>query len=69
MQRVGLNFDIPGMRVAEPADVAREGLAHLGEGPVHVAGGNAEDIDRRNDPDRAKVVEGTHRFMRRLFAD
>jgi short-subunit dehydrogenase len=69
MQRVGLNFDIPGMRVAEPADVAREGLAHLGKGPVHVAGGNAEDIDRRNDPDRAKVVEGTHRFMRRLFAD
>jgi len=69
MQRLGLNFDLPGLRVAEPADVAREGLAHLGNGPVHVAGGNAEDIQRRNDPDRATVVEGTHRFMRRLLAD
>ena len=69
MQRVGLNFDVPGLRVAEPVDVAREGLAHLGNGPVHVAGGNAEDINRRNDPDRAKVVEGTYRFMRRLLPD
>jgi len=67
MQRVGLNFDIPGLRVAEPADVAREGLEHLGHGPVHVAGGNAEDVARRNDPDRAMVVAGTHRMMRRLI--
>jgi len=69
MQRLGLNFDLPGLRVAESADVAREGLAHLGNGPVYVAGGNAEDIARRNDPDRATVVEDTHRFMRRLLAD
>ena len=67
MERVGLNFDVPGMRVADPAEVAREGLAHLGLGPVHVAGGNAEDVARRNDPDRAKVVAGTHRFMQRLL--
>ena len=67
MERVGLNFDVPGMRVAEPADVAREGLDHLGHGPVHVAGGNAEDVARRNDPDRAKVVAGAHRMMQRLM--
>ena len=67
MERVGLNFDVPGMRVAEPADVAREGLDHLGDGPVHVAGGNAEDVARRNDPDRAKVVAGAHRMMQRLM--
>ena len=67
MERVGLNFDVPGMRVAEPADVAREGLARLPHGPVHVAGGNGDDVARRNDPDRAKVVLGTHRFMQKLM--
>ena len=67
MERVGLNFDVPGMRVSEPADVAREGLDRLGDGPVHVAGGNAEDVTRRSDPDRAKVVAGAHRMMQRLM--
>lgn len=67
MQRAGLNFDIPGMRVADPAEVAREGLDNLPNGPVHVAGGNAEDVARRNDPDRAAVVAGAHRFLQRLM--
>ena len=67
MERVGLNFDVPGLKVADPADVAREGLAALPHGPVHVAGGNAEDVGRRNHPDRAKVVLGTHRFMQQLI--
>lgn len=67
MERVGLNFDIPGMKVADPVDVAREGLDHLSDGPVYVAGGNGEDVARRNDPDRAKVVAGTHRMMQRLL--
>lgn len=67
MERVGLNFDVPGLRVAEPADVAAEGLAQLPHGPVYVAGGNADDVVRRNHPDRAKVVLGTHRFMQQLI--
>ncbi|MDT5177667.1 MAG: uncharacterized protein QOJ95_1865 [Mycobacterium sp.] len=67
MQRVGLNFDVPGLRVAEPADVAREGLEQLAHGPVFVAGGNGGDVARRNDVDRAKVVLGTHRFMQQLM--
>lgn len=67
MARVGLNFDAPGIRVAEPRDVAAEGLAQLPNGPVFVAGGNAEDVARRNNPDRAKVVLGTHRAMQRLL--
>jgi short-subunit dehydrogenase len=67
MERAGLNFDVPGLRVAEPADVAREGLTQLGNGPVWIAGGNAEDLAGRNDPDRAKVVAGAHRLMRRLL--
>ena len=67
MERVGLNFDVPGMRVAAPADVAREGLEQLPHGPIHIAGGNGDDIARRNDPDRAKVVLGTHKFMEKLM--
>lgn len=67
MERVGLNFDIPGMKVADPAEVAREGLDNLPRGPVHVAGGNGDDVARRNAPDRAKVVEATHQFMQRLL--
>ena len=67
MERVGLNFDLPGLRVSTAHDVAREGLAHLGNGPVHIAGGNAEDVNRRNDPDRAKAVTSTHRMMQRLL--
>ncbi len=67
MERVGLNFDVPGIRVADPADVAREGLEQLPNGPVYVAGGNGVDVERRNDPDRAKVVLGTHRVMQKLI--
>ncbi|MDT0323732.1 SDR family NAD(P)-dependent oxidoreductase, partial [Streptomyces millisiae] len=36
MERVGLNFDAPGILVNEPAEVAAEGLAHLADGPVWV---------------------------------
>jgi len=67
MERVGLNFDVPGLRVSEPADVAAEGLRHLPDGPVHVVSGNQDDVARRNDPDRAKVVLGAHRFMQKLM--
>ena len=67
MERVGLNFDVPGMRVADPVDVAREGLANLANGPVWIAGGNGDDVARRSDPDRAKVVAATHQFMQRLL--
>jgi uncharacterized protein len=67
MERVGLNFDVPGLKVADPADVAREGLEQLPNGPVYVAGGNGDDVARRNHPDRAKVVLGTHKFMQKLM--
>jgi short-subunit dehydrogenase len=60
MQRVGLNFDAPGMLVSEPADVAREALAHLADGPVFVAGGNAEQAEHSSGPDRARVVSAAH---------
>lgn len=67
MERVGLNFDAPGVVVAEPADVAREGLEWLGRGPVHVVSGNEPIVTARNDPDRAATVLAAHRTMQRLL--
>ena len=67
MERVGLNFDVPGMIVNDPADVAAEGLANLANGPVHIAGGNAAIAAANNAPDRAKVVLQAHERMRRLI--
>jgi short-subunit dehydrogenase len=67
MERAGLNFDVPGLKVADPSDVAREGLEHLPNGPVFIAGGNEGDVARRNGVDRAKVVLSTHRFMQQLI--
>jgi uncharacterized protein len=67
MERVGLNFDAPGVVVAEPADVAREGLEWLGRGPVHVVSGNERMVAARNDPDRAATVLAAHRSMQRLL--
>jgi len=67
MERAGLNFDAPGIVVAEPADVAREGLEWLGRGPVHVISGNDEIVAMHNDSDRAGAVLGAHRTMQRLL--
>jgi uncharacterized protein len=67
MERVGLNFGAPGIVVAEPADVAREGLEWLGRGPVHVVSGNDEIVAMRNDSDRAGAVLAAHRTMQRLL--
>lgn len=68
MERVGLNFDAPGILVNEPAEVAAEGLSHLGDGPVWVAGGNAETAIRNSVPDRAAVVLESHEAIKALIA-
>lgn len=67
MARAGLNFDLPGMIVSEPEDVAREGLEHLADGPVWIAGGNSRAVEKRNGPDRANLILGTHEFMRQML--
>ncbi len=67
MERVGLNFDAPGVVVADPRDVAREGLEWLGRGPVHIVSGNERIVAARNDPDRAATVLAAHRTMQRLL--
>ncbi|MGW6374603.1 SDR family NAD(P)-dependent oxidoreductase [Rhodococcus sp. NPDC055112] len=67
MARAGLNFDIPGMLVAEPEDVAREGLEHLADGPVWVAGGNYPAVVKRAGFPRDKIVQGAADGMRKLL--
>ncbi|MFP1153646.1 SDR family NAD(P)-dependent oxidoreductase [Mycobacterium sherrisii] len=67
MQRVGLNFDAPGLAVSEPRDVAREGLANLANGPVFIAGGNAGAVHRGSGPDRAAIILGAHRTIQELL--
>lgn len=66
MQRAGLNFDIPGLVVSEPADVAREGLAHLADGPVHVISGNEKIVEMRGSSDRATLVSKTDERLKKL---
>ncbi len=68
MERVGLDFDAPGIVVNEPADVAAEGLAHLGDGPVWVAGGNGPRAEANSGPDRARVVLESHEMIKALIA-
>ncbi|MFH8441599.1 SDR family NAD(P)-dependent oxidoreductase [Streptomyces sp. NPDC018026] len=67
MERAGLRMDLPGLRVAEPDDVAREGLDHLADGPLWVAGGNEETAERRSGFPRAELVLGAHEASQRLL--
>ncbi|MGY1812492.1 SDR family NAD(P)-dependent oxidoreductase [Blastococcus sp. SYSU D00820] len=67
MERAGLDFSLPGLNVAEPEDVAREGLEHLADGPVWIAGGNARTAEKRSGMDRAGMVLGAHEMSRKLM--
>ncbi|QZA07741.1 SDR family NAD(P)-dependent oxidoreductase [Mycolicibacter heraklionensis] len=67
MARAGLNFDVPGLRVSDPADVAREGLSQLCQGPVHVISAHADSPALRATSDRAEAVLASHRLMQKLL--
>ncbi|OQQ25169.1 SDR family NAD(P)-dependent oxidoreductase [Prescottella equi] len=56
MERAGLDFDLPGLNASDPYDVAREGLEHLTDGPVWVAGGNYELASSRAGLPRGEIV-------------
>jgi uncharacterized protein len=66
MERAGLDFTIPGLVVSEPADVAREGLAHLADGPVHIIRGNEKIVEMRGSSDRATLVARTDERLKKL---
>ncbi|GAA2483183.1 SDR family NAD(P)-dependent oxidoreductase [Streptomyces thermolineatus] len=67
MERAGLRMDLPGLKVAEPDDVAAEGLEHLPHGPVHVAGGNQSTAESRSGFPRDRVVQRNADASRRLM--
>ncbi|UVO14002.1 SDR family NAD(P)-dependent oxidoreductase [Mycobacterium sp. SVM_VP21] len=67
MARAGLNFDVPGLRVSDPAEVAREGLDQLSRGPVHVISAHADSPALRATADRAEAVLASHRLMQKLL--
>lgn len=67
MERAGLRFDLPGVRVSEPADVAREGLLHLADGPVWVAGGNDATVRHRSGSNRAELIRGNQQTSRTML--
>lgn len=64
MERAGL--DLTG--AADPDDVAEQGLSALGAGPVHVVRQQAEVVALRSGPDRAALVGGNARGMRRTLS-
>lgn len=67
MERAGLQFDIPGLNVAEAEDVAREGLDHLADGPVWIAGGNYKAAQQRSGFPRDVMVQAAADGMRKLL--
>lgn len=67
MARAGLNFDIPGMHVSEPEDVARNALAQLGNGPVQIAEGNEEAARLRSGHDRGALLREALERSRKLL--
>ncbi|GIH66263.1 SDR family NAD(P)-dependent oxidoreductase [Microbispora siamensis] len=67
MERAGLRMDLPGLNVAEPDDVAREGLEHLADGPVWIAGGNEETARKRSGFPRAEMVRRAHEATKRMI--
>lgn len=69
MARAGLNFDLPGLNVSEPDDVAREGLAHITDGPVWVAGGNQAAVEKRSGFPRDELILKAHETSKRMLPD
>lgn len=67
MERVGLNFDVPGMPASDPADVAREGLANLANGPVHVISMHAASPAVHATTDRDKVLLASHAMIQKML--
>jgi hypothetical protein len=68
MARAGLNLDLPGLNVAEPLDVAPEGLRALtAGGPVHIAGGNDNAVAQREGQDRKALLLASAELSKRLL--
>ncbi|MQW74351.1 SDR family NAD(P)-dependent oxidoreductase [Nocardioides sp. dk4132] len=67
MERAGLNFDVPGMHVSEPDDVARQALSQLTDGPVQIAAGNERLVEVRSGHDRSALLRAAREKSRKLL--
>jgi short-subunit dehydrogenase len=54
--RAGSNLDSLGQGLAEPDDVAEQGLQQLGKGPTWHVAGNEETVNRLRSPDRLAAI-------------
>ena len=68
MERAGLRFDLPGLQVDEPEQVADFALAHLADGPVLVMPAGERIALARGGLDRAALVRRADEGHRRLVA-
>ena len=70
MIRAGLDMDLPGMTVSEPHEVADEVMTSIGNGPVHVLGGegNIKGVEFSSGTNRGRIVAGAHKRMQALRA-
>lgn len=66
MARAGLRFDLPGLHVDEPEEVADFALAHLAEGPVLVMPASQRIAQARGGLDRGSLVRRAAEGHRRL---
>ncbi|MBB0969724.1 SDR family NAD(P)-dependent oxidoreductase [Dietzia aerolata] len=68
MIRAGLDMDLPGMTVSEPDEVADEVMTAIGNGPVHVLGGegNVKGVEFTSGTNRGRIVAGAHKRMQAL---
>ncbi|WP_341392542.1 SDR family NAD(P)-dependent oxidoreductase [Arthrobacter sp. G119Y2] len=64
MERLGFQFDAPGVRASDPASVAREVLDHLGDGPSWYPDGFGNDAEKRSAHPRRPVVEAANAHYR-----
>jgi short-subunit dehydrogenase len=67
MARAGMVMDDPNMPLADPEVVAREGLDHLADGPLRIAGGSYEGAHYMSTLPRAEAVALQSEAGRALF--
>lgn len=63
--RLGLNLDMPGLNLADPADIAREGLERLDQGPLWITTGNVDAVQKQSGLARKELLlEAAERFRK-----
>lgn len=64
--RLGLNLDMPGLNLADPADIAREALEHLDQGPIWITTGNVEAAESQSSLSRNELLLAAAERFRKM---